>query len=1022
MRRGSVSLSLAFVILAALFVPAPAQAQYFGRNQVRYRTFEFQVLKTDHFDIYYYPQEREAVEAAAPMAERWYARLSRLLGHSFAARQPIVLYGSHPEFEQTNIIGGAPGEGTGGVTEAIKRRVVLPFAGPLAETDHVLGHELVHAFQFDITGEDGSATGGMPGAVRLPLWFIEGMAEYLSLGPVDPHTAMWMRDAAKREKLPKISQLNSSKYFPYRYGQAFWAYVGGRFGDHVIGDVLKIAGRRGNAEGALEEVLGVKIDDLSKDWQKALQSAYGPLFASKKSPSDYGRTLISDERGGGDLNIAPKLSPDGQQMVFLSERGLFAVEMYLADARTGQVKKTIVKTAVDPHFESLQFINSAGAWDASGQRFVFGAVSGGKAVLSILDVARGHLTREIPLRDLGEVQSPTWSPDGRYVAFSAITGGLTDLYVYDLQAGKLRQLTKDAHADLQPAWSPDGRSIAFVTDRFSSAVEMTEGRAYRLALIDPDTGEIRQLPSFDSGKNIDPQWAADSRSLYFLSDRNGITNIYRLELAGEKQYQVTDLLNGVSGITSLSPALSVAGSRLVFGGYEDGKYSIFTIEDAARLAGAPVEGPVDPTLASMLPPRDRRAAEVLSLRGDPAFGLPRQKTFASAPYKAGLQLDYIGQPTVAVGADPFGTYVGGGVSLFFSDMLGNHSLGGSFQVNGSFDDFGGVVGYVNRKSRWDWGVGLEQIPYATGAFATGTQVVNGEPAFVEQQQIFRQINRAVSTFVAYPFSRSRRIELGSAFRSISFKNTVESQAFSLRTGQLIARDKHDLPSSESLQLFESSAAFVGDTSLFGATSPILGQRYRLEVAPNVGDLNFTGVLADYRRYLMPARPYTIAFRVLHYGRYGSGGEDTRMEPLFVGYPNLVRGYDVNSFSAVECGITTDNSCPVFDQMLGSRVAVANVEVRFPPFGALTGKGLYGPIPLDLVGFAEAGVAWNKGDKVSFDLGGADGSLTERKPVRSVGVGARVNLFGYAIVEVDYAKPLDRPQKNWVWVFSLSPGF
>ena len=1021
MRRGFFPVSLAFAVITTLLVPAAAHAQYFGRNQVRYRTFDFQVLKTEHFDIYYYPEERAAVEQTAPMAERWYARLSRLLGHTFASRQPIVLYGSHPEFEQTNILGGSPGEGTGGVTEAVKRRVVLPFAGPLAETDHVLGHELVHAFQFDITGQDGSAGGGMPGAVRLPLWFIEGMAEYLSLGPLDPHTAMWMRDAAKREKLPKISQLNSYKYFPYRYGQAFWAYVGGRFGDHVIGDVLKIAGKRGEAEKALEEVLGVKIDDLSKDWQKAIQSAYQPLMASKKSPADYGRALIN-EANGGDLNIAPKLSPDGKQLVFLSERGLFSVEMYVANAETGHVERTIVKTAVDPHFESLQFINSAGAWDSAGRRFVFGAIRSGRPVLSILDVARGRIEHEVPLKDLGEVQSPTWSPDGRYVAFSAITGGLTDLFIYDLQAGSLRQMTKDAQADLQPAWSPDGRSIAFVTDRFSTAVEMTEGRAYRLALLDPQTGEISEVASFDTGKNIDPQWSADSKSLYFVSDRNGISNVYRLELASGRQFQVTDLLTGVSGITPLSPALSVAGSRLAFGAYEDGKYAIYTVDDARTLAGTSVEGMVDRADAAMLPPRDRRSAEVLSLRGDPAFGLPRQKTFASGPYKSHLSLDYIGQPSVAVGSDPFGTYVGGGVSMFFSDMLGNHNVGAILQINGSFDDFGGVIGYVNRKHRWDWGVGIEQIPYLTGSFGQGIDDVNGQPALVQQQLLFREIDRSVSTFAAYPFSRSRRIEIGAGFRHISFKQTLETQAFALNTGQLLVNDKQDLAAPDGLSLGEGTAAFVADTSLFGATSPILGQRFRLEVAPTVGAVNYTGILADYRKYVMPVRPYTFALRLIHYGRYGSGGEDNRLQPLYIGYPNLVRGYDVNSFGAEECGVSTDGSCPVFDQLLGSRVAVANLELRFPPFGALGGKGLYGPVPIELLGFADAGVAWAKGNSVKFDLSGADGSVTTRRPVRSVGVGARVNVFGYAVLEVDYAKPLDRPLKNWVWLFNLSPGF
>ena len=130
-----------------------AAAQYFGRNKVQYQQFKFQTLKTEHFDILYYDEERAAAEIASRLAERWYARLSRILDHQLSRRQVVIFYASHPDFEQTNAIPGQLDEGTGGVTEAFKRRIVLPFAGPLAETDHVLGHELVHAFQYDITGQ-----------------------------------------------------------------------------------------------------------------------------------------------------------------------------------------------------------------------------------------------------------------------------------------------------------------------------------------------------------------------------------------------------------------------------------------------------------------------------------------------------------------------------------------------------------------------------------------------------------------------------------------------------------------------------------------------------------------------------------------------------------------------------------------------------------------------------------------------------------------------------------------------------
>src|SRR5688572_8129004 len=185
------------VSLATLgFAPA-ARAQYFGQNKVQYEKFDFKVLKTTHFDIYYYAEEEASVQLAARMAERWYVRLSKLLNHELTSRQPLILYAAHPHFQQTNVLDGEIGEGTGGVTESAKRRIILPFAGGLAETDHVLGHELVHAFQYDIAADASPGGGGSMSAMgSLPLWFIEGMAEYLSLGPVDAHTAMWVREAA----------------------------------------------------------------------------------------------------------------------------------------------------------------------------------------------------------------------------------------------------------------------------------------------------------------------------------------------------------------------------------------------------------------------------------------------------------------------------------------------------------------------------------------------------------------------------------------------------------------------------------------------------------------------------------------------------------------------------------------------------------------------------------------------------------------------------------------------------------
>ncbi len=248
---------------ALLFAAAPpATAQYFGRNKVQYEKFDFRIMRTPHFDLYFYPAESLVVHDAGRLAERWYARHSDSFRHTFD-RKSIVFYADQPDFQQTNVIGESLTEGTGGVTEGLRTRVVMPFTGIYAENDHVLGHELVHVFQYNVA-ENGP--GGLQRLGALPLWLIEGMAEYFSLGRNDPLTAMWLRDAAERNNLPTIKQLTTdSRFFPYRYGQALWAYVGGRWGDRAVTDVYRASLRVGFEEG-LRRVLGVSSDSLSKDW------------------------------------------------------------------------------------------------------------------------------------------------------------------------------------------------------------------------------------------------------------------------------------------------------------------------------------------------------------------------------------------------------------------------------------------------------------------------------------------------------------------------------------------------------------------------------------------------------------------------------------------------------------------------------------------------------------------------------------------------------------------------------------
>jgi surface antigen Omp85-like protein/WD40 repeat protein/basic secretory peptidase family protein len=1019
------------LLLGALgLLASTAPAQTFGRNAVQYQTFHFKILKTQHFDVYFYDEEADAAAQAARMAERWYTRISTVLRHQLSGRQPLILYADHPAYNQTNI---AQVEGSEGVTESLKRRILLPLGASPFETDHVIGHELTHAFQYDITGV---ARGSSASAFnRVPLWFIEGMAEYVSLGNVDPNTTMWMRDAVRTGRLPKFRDLENPRYFPYRWGQSFWAYLGGTYGDDIVGALLRSAGRSGNVQAALEQMTHRPADSLIADWHRALTDAARPIAVATGTPlpadkaqRDQARLTPVTTAGARALvspgkeqhyNLAPALSPDGSRVVYFSDAGLFSIDMYLANADNGRTIRKLVSSTRDPHLESLQFINSAGAWSTDG-RFAFGAIVTGRPALRIVKGDDGDMIKEIKFPSLGEIFNPTWSPDGKEIAFSAQVGGVTDLFVYDLDSGALRRLTNDAYADLEPSWSPDGSLIAFVTDRFTTSLDDLSYGDYQLAVIDArGGGQVRQLPHLPKSKHINPQWSPDGKSLYFLGDPGGVTNVFRLSLAGGEIAQVTNVFTGVSGITSLSPALSVAqkAPRAVFAVYSDGGYAIQAIDDIRALEGGPIVQL--PATAAALPPLERAeiGTAITALIKNPE-PVPAAATVALGSavkdYHPKLSLDFIAQPSLAVAADRFGTYIGGGATLYWSDMLGDHNLVTMAQFQGRISDFAAAVAYLNRKSRLNWAVGAQQIPYIWGnifAYPDPNTGLN-----VEEIQRIKQTTRGLSGVAAYPFNRSDRLEVSAGLQQISYDNELRKLGFHQDGSPAFDSTIH-FPVPPPVTLEATSFSLVHDNSYYGATSPILGDRWRLEADPTFGGLQFFTAYVDYRKYVMPVRPFTFAFRALHIGRYGKDAEDARFYPLFIGYPSLVRGYDRGSFQLSECTGGSATSCPVFDQLWGSKILVANAELRFPPFGLLgAGGGYYGILPIEAGIFYDAGVAWTASEGAQLFGNGP------RKVVRSAGVSLRMNLLGYAIGQMDIVHPFDRPEKNWLVRFSLTEGF
>src|SRR6059036_26629 len=935
-------------------------AQYFGQNKVQYRSFNFQSIQTEHFDIYYYPDERPGALDAARMAERAYARLSRILHHQFQSRKPIILYASQSDFQQTNVV-DASGEGLGGVTEFFKHRAVLPFTGSYAEFEHVLQHEMVHQFQYDVYSR------GRPGAgvqtlvnVNPPLWFMEGMAEYLSLGPINPETAMWLRDAALEGHLPSIEEMTNDPYiFPYRYGHALWAYIGEKWGDEVIGEILQSSANTG-LEDAFKRALGRSLEDLSNDWRDAIQTTFLPQLGDHYRARRIAQPLLTQRRSRGRIFLAPALTPDGKSIEFFGDQGGFFIDLWLADAETGRVSRRLVRSTMNNNYESLRFINSAGSFSPDGRYFAIAAKRKDRDDLVILDVKRGGEDRRIEV-GLSGLQTPRWSPDGKQLVFTGFNGGFTDLYIINRDGTGLRRLTNDKYADLHPSWSPDGKTIAFVTDRGGETdFETLRFGNLRIALYHLDAGTIEMLGKMRIGKNIDPVWSPDGRSLAFVSDRTGIANVFLYDFADGQIYQLTNMFTGVQGITPLSPVLSWApqADRLAFVYYEDGQYSVYSVQNPRSLRRGPYHGPTTQPVVTLLqaeerdtvlhgsPPLVNALATTTTLGGTGAgvrlptpsgpasiyrsaagfrpsalpqpaessaapppvtvralldsatLALPDTNEFSFKPYKVRFSTDYIVRPTVGYSRDNFGRGIFGGTAIAMSDILGNHSVVIAGSINGRISEAQFLGLYVNQTHRLNWASGFSQDPLYFYGGSDWTTVPNSQGTAdslrVYTSRIRRFFIRDGFMESSYPFSRFNRIEVGLHAVNISEATLALQTRFKADSAHTFFDEGLVSSGGPSATFVQPSIAHVHDNTLFGYVGPFAGSRSRLSVAPAFGTWQFTAGLVDYRRF-------TIAVRGMMFGRFG---HDADRFPVFLGSTELIRGYTAGSFRNHECVVNT----------------------------------------------------------------------------------------------------------------------
>lgn len=1054
-RRLVLVLTLAASLVGALAEPATGQSA-FGRNKVQYQPRDFEVIETAHFDVYFYGEERTAAYDAARMAERIYGRLSRLLDHEFQQRKPIILYASQTDFQGTNVLGGHIGESTGGVTESLRDRVLLPLTGSYAEFEHVLAHELVHAFQFDILKRSAVERSASPFSFVPSLWFMEGMAEYLSVGRIDAKTTAWMRDAALSGYLRTIEEMDRfNDFLSYRFGQSLWNYIGARWGDQAVGDLLKGAAATG-PERAFRHTLGVSLDELSRDWHEAVRAAHLPEIRRARAVDEVARRVTSHTfptgREKSPSFIAPALSPDGRRLAYLSDLGhdLYSFyDLWVADAETGEPVRRLVEAARGGDFESLRYLSSSADFGPDGRRLAFVAKRGGQDVVVVMDVESGDVVKTLE-PGLNGLQSPSWAPDGRRIVFTGLFGGISDLYVWDLSTDEVRRLTDDRYAQLHPAWSPDGRTIAYATDAGAQTdVETLSFGPLRIELLTLASGKRRPLPG-QAGIAINPAWSPDGRTIAYLSTRTGTFNVFLHDVDGAEPRQLTDVLTGVMGEGALltSPGLSWArdADRLAFSYFEDAGFNIYTVDGPRRKARPPGTVAEAATAATEIgairtveaaearrptddgPPAsfyltdegsrrsdvvgDADARPMLSVRrllDSASLALPDTAAFATRDYRVDLAVEVVGRPSIgAQTGGYFGNSVFGGSYILLADMLGDHNLFIAGDVQGSFDNARILTSYSYLKNRLNLGVTFMQYPFFRFR-GTRLQEVPGEDGRLGEFNVFqRDQYRSVGIAAAYPLSQFTRLEAelqGASLQTDLLLRGVLQPAFEPFRRTIDGRTR---------VFVQPSVAWVHDNSLPGFTGAIGGRRLRASFAPALGDLNMADARLDLRHYLALPLSITLAQRFLAFGRFDIGaGDDASEFELAWGGPYYLRGYDPDSYGAEECAASREESaadlfCPAQERAIGSSALLVNTELRVPLLNALKDAWLPLNFPaLDAALFFDVGAAWTPGvHTLALDRAPDDDPFLVREPLAAVGAGLRMNLF-FAVLRLDYTVPLSR---------------
>jgi len=988
---------LKYLFVLFLFLVVNTFAQGFGKNKVQYRDFDWHYLQSEHFDIYFYPGGYDIAVFTAKVSENAYELLKRDFDYELSKRVSVILYKSHNDFQQTNVVFSYLSEGIGGVTELFKNRVVVPFEGSYSQFRHVIHHELVHAVMNDMLygGSVQSLISGQ--VVQVPTWFAEGLAEYFSQR-WNTRTDMMVRDATINGYL--INALPT--YGAYFGGNSLFRYIAEKYGNEKVGEILhKIKGSF-RFESAFKSALGIELEEFAENWQKQMRKEYWPDIADRMESKEFARAITDHQETKSYLNISPALSPNGDKVAFLSNMG-GKQGIFVMDIVDQENVEKVIEGETDIDFEELHWLSPGMGWSPDATQLTFSAKAGDQDALYIYDVETENIQQH--KFDMDGLFSAAWSPAGDKIAFVGNSNGAGNIYVFNAETEEIEKITDDAFSDTYPRWSHDGSKIAFVSERGQYISKDMVPENFNMAdhdyentdifIVDINTKEITQVTNTPY-LETDPVFSPENDRLLYVSDANGISNIYVHNLETDDNYPISNLLSGAFQLS-----IDKKGNTLAFTSFNEIGFDLYILKNPFDLPEVKLEKTVffnklddeksllssvdiletenessDTTVTRLKVPKTsdyskyvfadlnkKTRSEIIDITLDEDDYKRDDGNYKVRNYKVRFSPDIIN------GQAQYNTLWGfqGYTQIAYSDVLGNHRI--NLGTNLVFDLRNSYITaqYWYLPERIDFGASF--FHYANTYVSTFTGVT-------------RYRNYGLALIASRPFNKFSRAD----FSLYLLNATLE-------------RINSPFP-DEKVSSILPGIQLVHDTAEWWYTGPNDGFRgaINLTTSPKYSDSNiqFTTIKTDIRKYVKLHDFYSLAFRVAAGTSFGEdpqkfyfGGVENWLNRKFNGNIDL----RINSVRDVYFSeFVTPVRGARFYEKVGRNFALINSELRFPLITRLD-LGLP-PISLGYIQgvlYSDIGSAWNKNSEFRSAVNGKAKDLFV-----GYGTGARIFFLGFLL--------------------------